>query len=218
VKEALPMTKSRRLLWMTSVPFFAAALFLAVRAESEPEPAAAATATAAASGEPAASAAPSASTSASAAAPELPVPKGADIPAEASDKPKEKEWDTGKKVRPRSDHSAADWLTKVKPCTFTMVREWLRIRCIHRVGANLVTGDRADTTIVAGGQNFSDNPFTVLITTRMKRGETKLFTLLGLKGLGDGGGYGGFTFDSDEPIAIVWREGREDPYFLVGRP
>jgi hypothetical protein len=198
------MKSSRRLLWMTSLPVCAAALFLATRTKSEPPPA------------------PSASASAS--APELPLLRGADIPADKSDKPKEKEWASGKKVRPLRDESGYPW-SKSKPCTFTLIREWLRVHCTDRVGANLVAGDKTDVTIIAGGHPFGSDgdwwpPGTrgtpvVLITTRLERNQTRLFSILDVRGLGD---YGLAGLDTAESLAIVWREGREDPYIVLGPP
>lgn len=202
------MLTSRSSVWMTSALALGAALFFAVRAQSEPEPATA-TATSTASANP--------SASASAALPELPPLKGSMIPQQPSDKPKDAEWATGQKVKPRRDDSAR-YAGKDRDglCSFTLVREWLRIQCVNRYGAALMTGEKKDVTIVAPPKFFGEGEEVVVITTRIRRNETQIFTLLGITGLSEFGPYGGFTFDTDEPIAIVWREGREDPYLLVG--
>lgn len=156
--------------------------------------------------------APSASASAAAPA-KPPLLRGADIPAEASDAPKIKEfndeWSTiGKTVSATREAS--------HPCTFTLVREWLRIRCEGRIGATMFAGDPADVKILAAGGPLGDERNQrVTIILRMKRGETKLFSLVGFE---SGGGYDSFDMmNEQEKISVSWREGREDPLILVSR-
>lgn len=192
------MRSPRRLSLSLGLVISAGALFAAVTAESAPPDATA-------------SAAPSASASASNAPPPLPLLRAADIPADASPEPQKKEWETGKQVRPTRYDGA--------PCTFTLVREWLRVACTRRVGGTLVAGDPADVKIAAFGNPASvltgmgdTGPGYTSITFRIRRGDTKVFSLMETVWWG----YNGAKLVETEKIALVWREGREDPVLLVG--
>lgn len=194
--------RSRPLSFSLGLSLFSVAAASAWVASSSAQPGAAASASGQA---PSASAA----TSASAAPKGPPLLRGADIPAGTSDVPKIKEfndeWSTiGKVVRATRE---------AYPCTFTLVREWLRIRCEDRIGATMFAGDPADVRILASGGYIGDEKNRrVTITMRMRRGETKMFSLVNFEE-----DYNSRTMNEAEKISVSWRDDREDPLILVSR-
>lgn len=140
--------------------------------------------------------------------------RGADIPEETSDVPKTKEWETARAVVATQEQ---------KVCTFKVLREWLRVECLRRIGASQVAGDPADVKIWGWGQVVSDLPWRkaatvndvprVIFTTRLRRGDAKIFELLEL-----GWTYEGYTWaEPAERLSVAWRPGRPDPVLLVQR-
>jgi hypothetical protein len=160
----------------------------------------------------AAPAAPSSSGSTSAwADASLPAPSAADIPAEPSEPVKDaKEWDGAKRVRPAREPKV--------PCTFRILRDWLRIECEHRAGAGLVAGDPKDVKIWASGDVMAESPglddknrpppTKAFIQMRLRRGDTKIFQLAQVDFGWDWVGVVGA-----ENFTVMWREGK-DPVIL----
>jgi len=194
-----------------------ALVFAAVSARSQTPlataPAAAST-SAAASAIESASATATASASASATPAQPPLLHGADIPSEPSEIPTTKEWEGARKVRSNGPYQS--------PCSFTVLREWLRMECAHRIGAALVAGEPADVKIwawgdvIAGDSGVSGSdqrakPKT-LMTMRLRRGDTKIFELFEL-----GWNYSSSWAEPADKLAVMWREGREDPVLIFGR-
>jgi hypothetical protein len=191
-------TTPRRLPSPLAFPASGALLLLALQAHSQPVPA---------------KPAPAASGAASAAA-AAPVPlRGADIPAETSDVPRPPEWDTARVVQATQDAK--------KVCTLKALREWLRVECLHRLGAALVAGDPADVKIWAWGRPGAELPWAntktlnelprAIVTTRLRRGDARIFELYKLDWT-----YEGYTWaEPAERIAITWREGKDDPVVIV---
>ncbi len=144
-------------------------------------------------------AAPSGSASASP-APLLPTVRGADIPTETSDKPKESEWKEGRKVRPNRGGDG---------CELIVVREWLRVLCKDTGGLGLVAGDPKGVTLWTGGTVFSVGGATALVQFPLTRGASRIVGLTRIAsdwdwvGLGDGG-----------MMSVTWRDGEPDP--IVG--
>lgn len=182
-----------------------ASLCAAVASSSaQPGPTATASASSPASAAPSGSAAPAGRR----------VIRGSLIPAGTSDMPKIKEFDDewstiGKDVVPTREPGG--------PCIFTLVREWLRIRCERRIGATMFAGDPADVKILpAGGPLFDEKEpeknQRVTIFMRVKRGETKLFSLLHFED-----GYEWRSLSEHEKISVSWREDQEDPVILVSQ-
>lgn len=152
-------------------------------------------------------------TSATAAAP-APL-RGAPIPAETSEPPATKEWETAPSVLATQEQ---------KVCTFKLLREWLRVECLHRLGASLVAGDPRDVKIWGWGKPAVELPWhkaatvndlpRVIFTMRLRRGDAKIFELLEL-----GWTYEGYTWaEPAERLSISWRDGKPDPVLLVHRP
>lgn len=188
--------------------------FGALTARSQTPPA---TTTPAASGE--ASAAPSGSAAASAsgsaqAASGPPTVRGADIPKERSDPPKDKkDWDPAKIVSPNSGTGGA--------CIFKVLREWLRIECETRIAGALIAGETTDVKVWSWGDPFvplggeeaklrGQMPQTIIVMP-LQRGESKIFDLRRI----DGGGWDWVGPARAEMISITWRDGSDDPYILV---
>jgi hypothetical protein len=194
----------------------AAALFAALTASSAPPATSAsgdASATATAAGAP--SATPSGSAAADSRLPEI---RGADIPEGKSDPPKIAEWEAGKRVRPHRRVGG--------PCKLVVVREWLRIQCDEIIGGTLVAGDPTDVKVVSGGGSFippnpedprtmddplarTDPPAKTLFTMRLRRGETKVFSLLSA--------YKDYFVRPFEAgyLSVSWPAHREDPVILA---
>ena len=153
-------------------------------------------------------------------APDTPLPqlRGADIPSEKSAPPKLKDWAAGTRIRPHRRSGG--------PCKYTVVREWLRIECDGLIGGTLVAGDPTDVTLVAGGGPWIEpdpnDPTTfqdglaktkpaakTLITLRIQRGETKIFSLLAAYA-----GYFPTPFEMGY-VSVSWPAHREDPLLLT---
>ncbi|MBK8258262.1 MAG: hypothetical protein IPK82_37035 [Polyangiaceae bacterium] len=155
---------------------------------------------------PSGSAAPSPSASASAAAPATKL-KGSDIPTATSDMPVMKqfsdEWTAGRQVLPTEDHSGT--------CTFTVVREWLRIRCIERLGASMIAGDPTDVKIYSAGSNLWEAHGRIAtIVMRLRKGDNRMFYLINFDE-----GYDSASLTEAEKIAVYWREDADDPVILM---
>jgi hypothetical protein len=223
-------TPSRRSSLALGLLVSAAGLCAAVTASSAPPEA---TAPASAAAAPSGSASPTSASSASATASGSasaaasgaldagatgPLVRGADPPTATSDLPKNKEWESGKEVMPQREQG--------KPCKLKLVREWLRFECDGILGATLVGGEPADVKIVAGGGPFTgpdpergwiaDSPLTTpppktLITLRLRRGDTKVFSLLSATQ-----DHAPYPFEAHY-IAVVWPENREDPTLLISK-
>jgi hypothetical protein len=172
-----------------------------------------------ASGDPAASAsspeagAASASASVSASAdtkpPPPPVVHGADIPEERSAAPKPQEWAQAKIVSPTRPGAR---------CTLKLIREWLRAECTDEFGAGLVAGSPKDVHVWAGGDLFGWDEATqqlthttVIIDVPIERGQSRIFTIVGVEA---GDDWGGVIPADGGALHVEWRAGAQDPVIL----
>ncbi|NUP07482.1 MAG: hypothetical protein HOW73_15640 [Polyangiaceae bacterium] len=164
----------------------------------------------------AASAGPAGSTSAatsSAAAP--PAPKqlvAADIPAEASEAPKGKEWESARLIAPNRGNF-------IGGCKMRALREWIRVSCESYHGAGLVAGDPAGVKVWAEGELWGFDAKTNTSTTShvtvdlpVRRGESRIVTFVDFS---EGDGYGPAMAGEAETLIVTWRAGEAEPYIAV---
>lgn len=139
--------------------------------------------------------------------------RGADIPTEVSDPPKDKkDWATGIAVVPN--------IGELPVCALTRLREWLRIDCQPRIGAALIAGEPTDVSVWAWGDPFaaisqelakSGVPMpSAVIVLPLRRGESRVFDLEQIES-----GWDWVGPASAERISIAWRDGSPDPVILV---
>lgn len=140
-----------------------------------------------------------------AAAPEvqLPLLRGADIPAEASPKPKESEWKEARKVQANVPD---------KRCDLAVVREWLRVSCRRTVGLGLIAGDPKDVTLWNGGTFWDNPPALAIVQFPLTRGASRIVAFTDLSFDWDWVG-----FEEDGTMSVTWREGDADPRIAFHR-
>lgn len=138
--------------------------------------------------------------------------QGASVPTTPTPAPSEAEWKDAVRVDPTRDVNGV--------CSFSVLRDWLKIECAQRHGASMLAGDATDVKITASGDPFEEAgdftsnkkgpvPFATIVT-RLARGSAKMFVTI----------KAGWTYESiwsedGERIAVTWREGKADPVILV---
>lgn len=140
----------------------------------------------------------------------LPGVTGADIPSEASATPKASEWKAARDVR----------LTRGMPgpCTFSVLREWLRVRCPAFLGGGLVAGDPKGVLVRATGNPFGDandpagavNQAETTIVVPLQRGQVRVFSFLQLAEE-----YNSAASAEAGTLSVVWRSSQPDPVLLM---
>ncbi len=158
---------------------------------------------------PAGSLAPPSSGSASSAEP-LPLLQGDEIPSEASKPPKGDEWKAARAVRIRRDGAA--------PCSFVVMREWLRLRCPQFLGGGLVAGDAQGVSVTVTGNPFADssnpdgvqNQSVTTVVLPLQRGQVRVLTFLQMAEE-----YSSASYAEAGTLSVVWRAGQRDPVLVM---
>ena len=140
----------------------------------------------------------------------LPTISGADIPTEESALPKAGEWKAARAVR----------LTRglPGPCTFAVLREWLRVRCPSFLGGGLVAGEPKGVTVTATGNPFGDasapdgavNQAETTVILPLQRGQVRVLSFLQLAEE-----YNSAASAEAGTLSVVWRSGQPDPVLLM---
>ncbi|MEZ4313859.1 MAG: hypothetical protein R3F14_38045 [Polyangiaceae bacterium] len=132
-----------------------------------------------------------------------------DVPDTPAPAPPEDDWKQGVRVQPNRGAPG--------PCTFTVLNGWIRVECTGRMGATLVAGDPTDVKMRAAGNPFewdADVLTRVVITSRIQRGKSHIFSLFLL----EEGGYGNRTPTDGENLSLTYLEGQSAPLLITSAP
>ncbi len=160
----------------------------------------------------ASSAAPPASSSAASVREPAPTPAicGADIPNDASPTPSAGEWSNARAVRVNRGNAG--------PCTASVVREWLRLRCPTFLGGGLFAGDARGVSLTVQGDPFAassgpdgaQNRAVTTVVLPLQRGRVRAVSFLQLVQ-----GYNSASYGEAGMLSVVWRAGQPDPTLVM---
>ena len=143
---------------------------------------------------------------------ELPVIAGAMVPVVSSSAPLASDWQSAQAVRiTRGDAG---------PCSASLVREWLRVRCTGWIGGGLVAGDPAGVVFSTTGRLLVDpdgiaddsSSMGVAVVLPLRRDAAAIVSFLALSQE-----YNSAAAAAGGVLSVVWRRGDANPVLSMTR-